>query len=210
MIEAKTGIKPIGTYYNGYYFRSRLEARWAVFFDALGVRYEYEPIGLVKNGIRYLPDFMVRCHGCRGECGHDSFPLFIDVKGEMTELDGEKIKTFSYQGDLCEQKRSEHLLSHIPILVVGAIPPKGCSSDSSACGSYEDMNGIKGVYQFNYKHIDGDYFAAYPAADKNGRFYLWGDDSNYINRDDVERVELAYEKARQARFEYGEKPNVAR
>lgn len=38
-------IKPIETYYNGYRFRSRLEARWAVFFDALGVRYEYEPEG---------------------------------------------------------------------------------------------------------------------------------------------------------------------
>lgn len=36
-------IKPIETIYNGYRFRSRLEARWAVFFDALGVEYQYEP-----------------------------------------------------------------------------------------------------------------------------------------------------------------------
>lgn len=27
-------IKAIDTYYKGYRFRSRLEARWAVFFDA--------------------------------------------------------------------------------------------------------------------------------------------------------------------------------
>ena len=36
-------IKPIETIYKGYRFRSRLEARWAVFFDALGIEYEYEP-----------------------------------------------------------------------------------------------------------------------------------------------------------------------
>ena len=32
-------MKAIETEYNGYRFRSRLEARWAVFFDALGIEY---------------------------------------------------------------------------------------------------------------------------------------------------------------------------
>ncbi len=36
-------MKAIETIYNGYEFRSRLEARWAVFFDTLGVKWEYEP-----------------------------------------------------------------------------------------------------------------------------------------------------------------------
>lgn len=51
-------IKPIETYYAGCRFRSRLEARWAVFFDALGIKWEYEPEGFeTKSGERYLPDF---------------------------------------------------------------------------------------------------------------------------------------------------------
>lgn len=50
-------IKPIETIYNGYRFRSRLEARWAVFFDAAGIKYQYEPEGFEIKGIRYLPDF---------------------------------------------------------------------------------------------------------------------------------------------------------
>lgn len=51
-------IKPIETIYNGYRFRSRLEARWAVFFDAAGIEYEYEPEGFVlEYNIHYLPDF---------------------------------------------------------------------------------------------------------------------------------------------------------
>lgn len=51
-------IAAIETYYNGYRFRSRLEARWAVFFDAAGIRYEYEPNGYTsEDGTCYLPDF---------------------------------------------------------------------------------------------------------------------------------------------------------
>jgi hypothetical protein len=51
-------LKPIPTYWAGRYFRSRLEARWAVFFDSLGIAYEYEKEGYdLGNGLPYLPDF---------------------------------------------------------------------------------------------------------------------------------------------------------
>lgn len=51
-------IKAIPTRYNGYHFRSRLEARWAVFLDQLGVEYRYEDEGyLLEDGLKYLPDF---------------------------------------------------------------------------------------------------------------------------------------------------------
>lgn len=51
-------MKAIPTEYNGWAFRSRLEARWAVFFDALAIKYEYEKEGydLATAGY-YLPDF---------------------------------------------------------------------------------------------------------------------------------------------------------
>lgn len=52
-------IKPLETIYNGKRFRSRLEARWAVFFDLIKVEYEYEPEGFEFQGYRYLPDFYV-------------------------------------------------------------------------------------------------------------------------------------------------------
>lgn len=51
-------IKPIETVYKGYRFRSRLEARWAVFFDSLGLQYSYEPEGFNLQALGcYLPDF---------------------------------------------------------------------------------------------------------------------------------------------------------
>lgn len=51
-------IKAIETEYNGYKFRSRLEARWAVFLDELKVEYQYEPEGFdLHYSGWYLPDF---------------------------------------------------------------------------------------------------------------------------------------------------------
>jgi len=63
-------IKPIQTRYKGYLFRSRLEARWAVFFDALGIKWEYEPEGydLGVDGW-YLPDFWL-----------PEFRVFVEIK----------------------------------------------------------------------------------------------------------------------------------
>lgn len=52
-------IKAIQTQYKGYAFRSRLEARWAVYFDERGFDWEYEPQGYEINGLKYLPDFRV-------------------------------------------------------------------------------------------------------------------------------------------------------
>lgn len=53
-----SGPSPIRTEYRGHLFRSRLEARWAVFFDALGIAWEWEPEGYeLSDGARYLPDF---------------------------------------------------------------------------------------------------------------------------------------------------------
>ena len=38
-------IKAIETVYNGYKIRSRMKARWAVFFDDAGIKRENEPEG---------------------------------------------------------------------------------------------------------------------------------------------------------------------
>lgn len=66
-------MKPIPTRYKGFFFRSRLEARWAVFFDALGVEWEYEPEGFeFPDGTRYLPDFALDGGGLHG--------TYIEVK----------------------------------------------------------------------------------------------------------------------------------
>jgi hypothetical protein len=76
-------LKPIETRYYGYCFRSRLEARWAVFLDTLGVAYEYEKEGydLAVAGW-YLPDFWLPVKEC-----------WIEVKGkDPTAQELDKVK----------------------------------------------------------------------------------------------------------------------
>jgi hypothetical protein len=78
-----TEIKAIQTRYKGYHFRSRLEARWAVFFDEMGYRWEYEPQGydLGAEGL-YLPDFFLPDHRMFAEVK----PLSSDVKTDCKKI----------------------------------------------------------------------------------------------------------------------------
>lgn len=75
-------IKAIETVYNGYRFRSRLEARWAVFFDTLGIEYQYEPEGFdLGEAGWYLPDFWLPEQKC-----------WIEIKGRKNLLQEEWAK----------------------------------------------------------------------------------------------------------------------
>jgi hypothetical protein len=78
-------IKAIETVYNGYRFRSRLEARWAVFFDTLGVDYRYEAEGfdLGETGY-YLPDFWL-----------PEYKMFVEVKPDTNISDQERAKAIN-------------------------------------------------------------------------------------------------------------------
>ncbi len=51
-------VKAHPTTYAGVNFRSRLEARWAAFFDECGWEWEYEPIDLKG----WSPDFSIKGH----------------------------------------------------------------------------------------------------------------------------------------------------
>lgn len=81
-------IKAIETIYNGYRFRSRLEARWAVFFDTLGIDYQYEPEGYdLGNYGYYLPDFWLHTNYPNDDSG-----IYIEIKPiEMTSQELAKL-----------------------------------------------------------------------------------------------------------------------
>jgi hypothetical protein len=62
-------MKVIETKYNGVAYRSRLEARWAAMFEAMGWNYTYEPEGFEWNDKVYLPDFWI-----------DDWSAFVAIK----------------------------------------------------------------------------------------------------------------------------------
>lgn len=94
-------IQPIQTRYAGHHFRSRLEARWAVFFDALGLKWQYEPQGYTVGATKrpYLPDFYL-----------PEVQSFVEVKGEKERLDLELL------ADLLDGSKAH------TVLILGNIP----------------------------------------------------------------------------------------
>ena len=86
----KYDIKAHPTNYAGVLFRSRLEARWAAFFDLAGWSWEYEPIDL--NG--WSPDFRVHWN-----CDRDGeHTLLVEVKPyySLKEFDGHPCRNYDY------------------------------------------------------------------------------------------------------------------
>lgn len=94
--EQHTTAKAIETEYKGYRFRSRLEARWAVFFDEVRIAWEYEVEGYeLSNGIKYLPDFYL-----------PQFQLFVEIKPLITQEPDWKEKVVKWE-DKCRQYRTD-------------------------------------------------------------------------------------------------------
>lgn len=104
-------ITSLETHYAGCRFRSRLEARWAVFLDECGIEWEYEPEGLSfpgslvgRKSIHYLPDF-------RLDTGQ-----WAEVKGTL-DLDGaRKMYACAFNMTRCG------LSSSADLVVLGRIP----------------------------------------------------------------------------------------
>lgn len=89
----------IPTTYNGYKFRSRLEARWAVFLDSLGERFDYEVEGFNLPSGPYLPDYWL-----------PRLNLWLEVKGPPPTA--------------VEQRRCEELsvATGFPVVLVAGMP----------------------------------------------------------------------------------------
>lgn len=77
-------MKAIETTWKGYRFRSRTEARWAVFFDAAGIQFEYEPEGVILKSGPYLPDFRLRLYTPHYDEVVEHH-VYVEVKGEAPD-----------------------------------------------------------------------------------------------------------------------------
>ncbi len=182
-------LKAIETSYNGYRFRSRLEARWAVFMDALGVRWEYEPEGFDLGGAGwYLPDFYLPDQDIYVEIKPDrkyqDYPDH-DIWNKTIELQNQSNKQVvilcgtpgpielynendSYQGFICGD--FSYVWCECPDCGAIGIQFDGRSARNNHSKNCQAMTGDKG---YNY---------------------------------DSERITQAWKASRSARFEHGETP----
>lgn len=195
-------FKPIETIYNGYRFRSRLEARWAVFFDALGIKYEYEPEGFVlSDGTHYLPDFYLPQFDCYMEIKRKELDFSERKEAERKISDG--MKTDTWAGIICYGDPYDHELRLF------------CQEyNDSSGGSYEG-NVVIGLMPDTQEPMlfawsdtrDRTFISTF----KKHKEILVKTDTNYEYLDNpyvTQRVIDAELKARQARFEHGETPTI--
>lgn len=174
-------IKAIETRYKGYRFRSRLEARWAVFFDALGLEWQYEPEGFELPSGRYLPDFLVTWPG-RWDGEQSSF--WCEVK--PAPLDAR-------ERELCEQLVAT--TERECILLVGMPEPKAYTAISIDI----DFNGPTPTDSTQDTEVllwSGKRRPWWTPFDDDVQIYA-AKDATYMS---------AVFAARAARFEYGETP----
>ena len=197
-------MKAIQTRYKGYNMRSRGEARWACFFDALGLKWEYEPEGfdLGEAGF-YLPDFRVHYPGYK--------PVWFEVKGDLHDITGEewaKMEAFG-QEDLL-------ILLHGAPAARAYFEPVG--PRKALEGYAREKDGEWGFSDDDVLNLrDSGWFDKGPDWLESYRYgyFLWGDDS-YLTRWEQEEgligglgasytvLERAVNAARSARFEHGE------
>jgi hypothetical protein len=74
-------MKAIQTIYKGRRFRSRLEARWAIFFDSINIGWEYETEGFELGDTKYLTDFRLQSFGA------NKVDLYIEIKPNKPSIE---------------------------------------------------------------------------------------------------------------------------
>jgi hypothetical protein len=112
-------IKAIETKYKGYKFRSRLEAKWAVFFDNAKIKYEYEPEGYEdENGKRYLPDFYLPEFDAHVEVKRNTKDGIDEIKSKCLDAIqwGGAIKQIIVLSDIPEGKSVDGGMWHFPVI----------------------------------------------------------------------------------------------
>ena len=216
-------IKAIETKYRGYRFRSRLEARWAVFFDEIGIKYEYEPEGFeLSDGTKYLPDFYL-----------SEFHVYAEIKPLLQPPD--KMK-YAEQENLCAKFRDEVA----PIILIRGTPWDDVwnmlwaweTSDSGG-GSYEAygkfintcqewMGKPQPIFMTVENRPDRHIFLSEDFSLSNNKvctpgmvmaYYKYyavdkilADVYDLYEPEHVDELTNAKRKAQQARFEHGETP----
>lgn len=212
----KVDIKPIETVYNGYRFRSRLEARWAVFFDAAGIKYEYEPEGFVlENGKWYLPDFYLPKIEAYVEIKHNNLGDDELYEAEDTclwlHVQSEKLVLLC-EGDPADMKMTAFFGTYEPELGF-CTPSQDCAMFVEGARYWEPGKYKDGKLCIQ-EHKDGEHDIGVVVGEDDYNI----SDVNYpptlINRcllrGYTSLLESARKKARQARFEHGETPKIRR
>jgi hypothetical protein len=228
---------PIETLYNGYRFRSRLEAKWAVFLDTLGVKYDYEPEGYdlpvelsnsPENGIgslKYLPDFYLPAQEVWMEIKPD-VPTAVESEKahRLAVLTGHNVYIFQGQIPYVTADTEQHELyetgGHADVLMSdGGVDNYHFWCECPSCGSLgiqfdgrSDRLKCKMPYCCDdaiwQQKKDPSYLCPVHGSNPQPGCGRMGANGDKGYNIASPRLVRAYAAARRARFEWGETPSV--
>lgn len=178
-------MKAIPTHYLGYYFRSRLEARWAVFLETLQLHWRFEVQGYELPTGRYLPDFFLRLHdSALSDHQPPGSGYWVEIKPDGDPSDRE----LALLAELAWET------GHNAYLVAGS-PWPGKFRVWKACRDYGDGR------QMEARELPGpNVYGGMPTV------WLLCDRSHDMGFS-VDPAD-GYRRARSARFEHGEEPGM--
>lgn len=219
-----TSTKPpaIETEYRGHLFRSRLEARWAVAFDHLGVEWKYETQGyrIGHEPRPYLPDFYLPGLGIWAEVKGDPLKLdktlMDDAVGHKTGLPGHDPfyeKSMLILGDIppCDEP-----LAYVHWMVSRTVyaPCESFCACADAHWQQVTLQAFPAAALMEFRRQGESVRSPGVLVTPVGRSVLTPPDDvvtpqriSYLLAD--RKVLDAFKAARSARFEHGEKPSAA-
>ena len=146
-------IKAIQTFYKGYHFRSRLEARWAVFFEeqlngGVAHQWQYEVEGFELLTGRYLPDFY--------------FPgsySFVEIKPSPVPKELTKEQIFAWELSITKNCQ----------VMIAYGDPFACLNETDGGGWIGFLNGEK-IKKYDEDDLDIDRYAMLAARQARFEF----------------------------------------
>lgn len=185
-------IKPIETMYRGYRMRSRLEARWATFFDSLGILWKYEVDGFNIDGRNYLPDFFLPYMPQQ----HQGWGFWVEIK--PVPLSSEQIKlidglakatghrAYAICGDPWQEQYTVSVFQHYRDAAPASVP--------LLTGQFYEQHTIidcKSHFEFGIW--------------SGGKKFQFAAAEAYERTETLGHLSHAFGRARQARFEHNER-----
>ena len=192
----------IETSYKGRRFRSRLEARWAVLFDARGIQWQYELEGFKTPAGPYLPDFYL-----------PQVSMWAEVKPDtgFDSLAANKALSVATQTDkeillLDGEPRNVYWLGLMPVVAEGLY----AKADTwSVRAQWYDLTHRRRYHEEEHRfYCEGSVYELLAGAGRHPRMFRL-DLRDWIPTErsiagDILGDDAAVETALSARFEHGE------
>ncbi len=131
-------IPAIETIYKGHRFRSRTEARHAVFLEHMNVEWDYEPDAFSDGSIAYLPDFIISLRYGSADT-RTEHKIWYEIKGQQPNAE-----------ELTKARMLAKLTNKIVLIAFGSFSSGFKSIPTPVMVSVKPDGVVDGLFHFSH------------------------------------------------------------